>query len=153
MSEYQLALEIIKRSVNPTWEMAKREWKLVEIEESEDYETCLCGHYPIRELCTLKNIKNGKKTIVGNCCVKKFLGLPSNKIFQAVKRVRKDTGKSLNAETIRLAYEQGWINDWENNFYLDIMRKRMLTNRQLAKKLQVNEKVLRRVRTTSRAVG
>lgn len=153
MSEYQLALEIIKRSVNPTWEMAKREWKLVEIEEAEDYETCLCGHYPIRELCTLKNKENGNTVVVGNCCVKKFLGLPSNKIFQAVKRVRKDTGKSLNAETIRLAYEHSWINDWENEFYLDIMRKRVLTDRQRAKKLQINEKVLRRVRTTSRAGG
>jgi len=153
MSEYQLTFEIIKRSVNPTWEMAKREWKLVEIEEAEDYEKCLCGHYPIRELCTLKNKKNGKTVVVGNCCVKKFLGLPSNKIFQAVKRVRKDTGKSLNAETIRLAYEHGWINNWENGFYIDIMRKRVLTDKQRKRKLQINEKVLRRVRRTSRAGG
>jgi len=120
MSDYQLAIEIIKRSVNPTWELAKREWKLVEIEEAEDYETCLCGHYPIRELCILK---------------------------------KKDTAKSLNAETIQLAFNLGWINKWENDFYLDIMRKRVLTERQRAKKLQVNEKVLRRVRRTKRAHG
>jgi len=150
MSDYQLAIEIIKRSVNPTWELAKREWKLVEIEEAEDYETCLCGHYPIRELCILKNKENGNSAVVGNCCVKKFLGLPSNKIFQAVKRVRKDTAKSLNAETIQLAFNLDWINKWENDFYLDIMRKRVLTNRQRAKKLQINEKVLRRVRRTKR---
>ena len=153
MSKYQLALEIIKRSVNPTWELAKLEWKLVEIEEAEDYKTCICGHYPIKELCILENKENGNSVVVGNCCVNKFIGLPSSKIFQAVKRVRKDTTKSLNAETINLAFNLRWINKWENDFYLDIMRKRVLTDKQRAKKLSINEKVLRHVKRTKCSGG
>ncbi len=47
---------------------------------------------------------------------KKFIGLPSDKIFQAIKRVRKDDQKSLNAEAIFHAYDKGWINDWEKAF-------------------------------------
>lgn len=93
-------------------------------------------------MCVLKNKINGELATVGNCCVKKFLGLPSDKIFQAVKRVRKDKKKSLNAETITHAFDRKWINEWERDFYLNIMRKRNLTDKQAQKKLQVNERVL-----------
>jgi hypothetical protein len=89
----------------------------------------------------LTNIKNSKEATVGNCCVKKFIGLPSDKIFQAIKRVRKDNEKSLNAEAIDHAFQKHWINDWEKSFYLDIMRKRNLQPKVLAKKIQINEKL------------
>jgi hypothetical protein len=91
----------------------------------------------------LRNSRNGGQATVGNCCVKRFVGLPSDKIFQAVKRVRKDTANSLNAEAIQHAFERGWINDWEKNFYFDVMRKRRLTPRQKAKKLQINRCALK----------
>lgn len=148
MSKYQLAQAILKLSESPTWDLARQEWQLVQIEETDDVQTCLCGHFPIKELCILQNKLNSKVTTVGNCCVKRFLGLPSNKIFTAVKRVRKDTQKSLNAETIKMAHERGWIDNWQKDFYLDIMRKRSLTDRQRVKKHQINEKILQRVRKT-----
>lgn len=146
MSEYKLAIEIIRLSENPVWDVAKTEWKLLEIEDSEEDQTCLCGHFPIRELCILENKLNAKTAVVGNCCVNKFLGLPSNKIFAAIKRIKKDTERSLNEATIELANERGWISDWERTFYVDIMRKRRLTEKQQAKKLQVNVKVLKHLR-------
>lgn len=77
--------------------------------------------------------KNHNLAIVGNCCVKKFIRLPSDKIFQAIKRVRKDNEKSLNAEAIEHAHKKQWINDWEKDFYIDIMRKRNLSSKQLQK--------------------
>lgn len=147
MSEYQLAIEIIKRSDSPTWDLAKIEWQLIDVEESEDEQTCLCGHYPIKELCILRNKNNSRTVTVGNCCVKKFLGLRSDKVFHALKRVRKDSTRSFNEELLDLAFEQGWTSDWENNFYRDVMRKRVLTSRQEAVKLRINEKILRRVKT------
>ncbi|MBJ6926973.1 hypothetical protein JG631_19165, partial [Vibrio cholerae] len=67
----------------------------------------LCRHFPIIEICNLKNKINSNYATVGNCCVKKFIGLPSDKIFQAIKRVRKDDQKSLNAEAIFHAYDKG----------------------------------------------
>ncbi|HAS6204166.1 hypothetical protein QX220_21665 [Vibrio vulnificus] len=141
MSEYKLTEEIIKLSQSQLWDVAKSEWTLYEIYEADEPERCLCGHFPIIEICTLKNKLNSNYATVGNYCVKKFIGLPSDKIFQAIKRVRKDNEKSLNAEAISHAYDKGWINDWEKSFYLDVMRKRKLTPNQLNKKTQINNKL------------
>lgn len=142
MGKYQLFSGIIALSQAKDWDTAKLEWRLKEIFFSDDPETCLCGHFPIIELCILKNKKNGKEATVGNCCVKKFMDLPSDKIFQAVKRIRKGEGKSLNAEALSYALEKGWINQWEFKFYLDTCRKRMLSDKQISKRIQINNKVL-----------
>src|SRR5579863_4385332 len=146
MSQFKLIAEIIKRSVTRAWDQAKLEWSLLEVYEADEPETCLCGHFPIIELCVLKNDQNGVQVTVGNCCVKKFVGLPSDKIFEGVKRVRKDGSKSLNAEAVQHAFDRGWINEWERSFYMNVMRKRGLTYKQKSKKLQINELVLRRMR-------
>ncbi|MGL1053832.1 hypothetical protein ACSTD8_22120 [Vibrio vulnificus] len=146
MSEYKLTEEIIKLSQSQLWDVAKSEWILYEIYEADEPERCLCGHFPIIEICNLKNKLNFNYATVGNCCVKKFIGLPSDKIFQAIKRVRKDDEKSLNAEAITHAYDKGWINDWEKSFYLDVMRKRKLTPNQLNKKIQINNKLANKMK-------
>jgi hypothetical protein len=149
MSEYKLTEEIINRSQSKVWDMAKLEWSLHQIYEAEEPETCLCGHFPIIEICALRNKLNGQFATVGNCCVKKFIGLPSDLIFQAVKRVRKDNQKSLNAEAIQHAYEKGWINEWEYEFSIDTMRKRNLSQKQLQTRMKVNEKMLANMRRNS----
>lgn len=146
MAEFQLTREILSRSTATAWDAAKLEWALHEVFESEEPETCLCGHYPIIENCVLRNKTNGVFATVGNCCVKKFIGLPSDLIFQAAKRVRADPSRSLNAEAIAYARDRNWINEWEQEFYLRIMRKRNLTDKQCAKKRQINEKFLLRMR-------
>jgi hypothetical protein len=83
---------------------------------------------------------------VGNCCVKKFIGLPSDLIFQAVKRVRADQDRSLNTEAIEHAFSKDWINDWERKFYVDIMRKRNLSTKQAHIKRDINLKMMRNMR-------
>lgn len=140
MSEYKLTEKIMARSQADHWDAAKLEWTLEDVYEAETPETCLCGHFPIIELCVLRNRHNQNLATVGNCCVKKFLGLGSDKIFQAIKRVRKDSERALNAEAIEHGHVKGWINDWEKNFYLDTMRKRKLTKKQIEKRIQINEK-------------
>lgn len=149
MSEYKLGQEIVVRSVATTWDQAKLEWSLHDVYEADEPETCLCGHFPIIELCNLRNKLNGEYATVGNCCVKKFLGLPSDLIFQAVKRIRSDISKSLNAQAIEHAHSKGWINDWEKTFYYDVMRKRKMTQKQKLKKEQINEKFIRNMRRPS----
>lgn len=149
MSEYKLTEEILNRSQSKTWGIAKMEWRLSHIYEAEEPETCLCGHFPIIEICILQNKLNAQFATVGNCCVKKFIGLPSDLIFQAVKRVRKDNQKSLNAEAIQHAYENGWINEWEYKFSIDTMRKRILSGKQLQSRMQVNEKMLANMKRNS----
>jgi len=145
MSEYRLSAEIVARSVSQAWDEAKLEWALDHIYWEGDPETCLCGHFPINELCILRNRKNGNEALVGNCCVKKFVGLPSDKIFQSLKKIQKDEEKAINAETVEHAFSKGWISEWEKQFCFNTMRKRSLTDKQMAKRIQINQKVLRRI--------
>lgn len=68
--------------------------------------------------------------------------LPSNKIFDAVKRVKKDSDKSLNEETITHVFKQQWISQWEYEFYIDTCRKRKLTAKQIETRKRINEKIV-----------
>lgn len=149
MSEYNLTREILALSHSNNWDMAKLEWTLAEVYESDEPETCLCGHFPIIEICILTNRINHNTASVGNCCVKKFIGLPSDRIFQAVKKVRKSNESSLNAEAIQHAFDKGWISEWEHTFYFDTMRKRKLSEKQLQIRIRINEKVLSKMRKSS----
>lgn len=141
----QLMEGIVALSEGRTWYEAKLEWDLCDIFHQDEPDTCLCGHFPILELCVLLNRKNGKEVIVGNVCVKKFLGLPSDLVFQAVRRVSKDVTKALNAEAIAHAHMRGWINAWERDFCFNTMRKRVLSDKQASKRIQINRKVMDQV--------
>jgi hypothetical protein len=141
-NRYKLIQGIIELSDAKTWDEAKLEWDLVEIYHQEEPDTCLCGHDPIIEICVLENRQNKNSTIVGNVCVKKFLGLPSDQIFQAVRRIGKDAAKALNAEAIQHAYNRNWIDKWKRDFYFDTLRKRNLSEKQLSKRIEINRLVL-----------
>jgi hypothetical protein len=154
MSEYKLTTKLIDLSLADNWDEAKLEWRLEYVWREDEPDTCLCGHYPIIEICQLKNTNNKNTAIVGNCCVKKFTNLPSDLIFQAVKRIQDDEEKSINAETIDYAHQKRWINDWEFKFYMNTWRKRKLTGAQRSTRIQINQKVLRGiVRARNNAIG
>lgn len=118
----QLKSEILARSKAQDWAVAKKEWKLVAVSEADEPETCLCGHTPIIELCRIRNSVTGNSVEVGNVCVKRFLGLRSDLIFQSIKRIRKDPDKGLNADATAFFYEQGIINNWEYKFQQSTMQ-------------------------------
>jgi hypothetical protein len=153
MSAYKLTSGILALSAANTWDEAKLEWRLADITKEDEPSTCLCGHYPIVELCTIYNNKTGNSALVGNCCVKKFVGLPSDKIFQAVTRVQKDWWRALNAETVDYAHQKGWITDWEHRFYFDTMRKRIagMSSKQSKTRYEINMKVVNGIVRSSTA--
>jgi hypothetical protein len=142
----ELASGIIERSVAETWEAARLEWGLDSIYRQDTPETCLCGHHPIFELCELRNRINGNAATVGNVCVNRFIGLPSDLIFQGVRRVEKDMTKALNSAAVEYAWRRGWINAWEQGFCVNTARKRNLSNRQLATRIEINKKFLQNIR-------
>jgi hypothetical protein len=151
MGQYKLFEEIIARSVAKDWDTAVQEWGLLDVYDAEgEPETCLCGHFPIVEICVLRNRRNGRDAEVGNCCVKKFMGLPSDKIFTGLKRVRKDNDAALNIAAAEHARSKGWVNAWEYGFLIDTARKRKLTGNQLAKRQQINARVLQRVKRAAK---
>ncbi len=147
--QQKLSREIIELSVSNNWDEAKLEWKLLRIYMSDEQEYCLCGHYPIREVCVLLNKKNDRVTEVGNICVNKFLDIPTDRIFTSIKRIVKDCTKSVNAHVIEYAHDMNAINNWEREFYMDIMRKRILSTKQSNIKEKINKKLLSMIKKQS----
>lgn len=140
---YKLTEEIIALSDSQAWNFAKLEWDFNFAYYSEDLQTCLCGHYPIRNICVIRNKKNSNQTEVGNCCINKFLGIEDgNKIFTSIKKLKDDNSKSISAEVIDYIYNKNGISDFEYKFYVDIHRKRNLTPKQLEIKVRINDKFL-----------
>ena len=111
---FALGRRIVELSEADDWDRARMEWEIEDIYIQREPDTCLCGHYPIKELCVLRNRKNHNGAIVGNVCVKKFMKLSSDRMFAAIKRVTLDGSKALNAHVIEHARAKRWINDWEH---------------------------------------
>jgi hypothetical protein len=137
-----LSAEIIKRSRAKDWATARREWALLSIYEADEDETCLCEHTPIREICVIRNSVTGQVAEVGNVCVKRFMGIRSDLIFTALKRIRKDVTKSLSPDAIAFFYQRRVINDWESEFLQNTCGKRSLTDAQMRKRAQINQHMI-----------
>jgi hypothetical protein len=142
----QLRDEILARSEASDWEIARKEWSLVNIYESEEPQTCLCGHFPIIEICVIANRLTKTTTEVGNRCVRRFLGLRSDLIFSAIKKIRKNIEKSLNVDAITFFRDRRLLNAWEYSFLQHTMRLRNLSPSQLSTRKRINEKVLVAIR-------
>jgi hypothetical protein len=149
---FRLTERIVARSVARTWDLAKREWDLAEV-YFEQGGTCLCGHHPITERCVLNNRLNGRVAIVGNCCVRRFLGLPSEPLFAGLRRVMKNKEAALTSEVIEYAHERGWIDDWQRAFYLDTRERRWISPKQRAKRVEINERVVARMTASGQEVA
>jgi hypothetical protein len=140
--------EIVALSVANTWHLAKSEWALAEVYLADQPGACLCGHRPIREHCVIVNRENGNKAVVGNCCVKRFVGLPSASIFADLRRIIGDVTKAPSQALVNHAHALGWITDWEARFALDTLRLRRLSARQRAKRAEINRRLLARMAQT-----
>ena len=105
-TDYKLPEEIVARSVANSWDEARLEWRIEDTYWEQEPDTYLCGQFPMNEMCYLRNIKNGQRALVGNICVKKFLDLPSDKMFDAIKRIAKDETEALNPEAIEHAHSK-----------------------------------------------
>lgn len=141
----QLESEIIDRSESGTWDEAKLEWDLETIYDDDERGSCLCGHYPIKERCVLKNNINQKEVTVGNICVRQFMGLPSDGIFKSLKKIKINPNNALTKETIEIMHRKGYINNWRSYFYMKTLKKRSLTEKQMIQRQKVNEIFLKKM--------
>jgi hypothetical protein len=140
---FKLTEEILKLSDSNYWDSAKLEWNFDYAYYSEELQTCLCGHYPIKNICVLKNKKNSRITEVGNCCVNKFLGIEDgNRIFASIKRVKEDLTKSMSSEVLEYLNSKKVLSDFDYKFYSDTIRKRNLSEKQLELKKRINQKLI-----------
>jgi hypothetical protein len=69
---------------------ARDEWILTNIRCADVSETCLCGHFPINNICVLTNRRNAVTVEVGDECVKRFKGINLDLVF---RRTASDQGR------------------------------------------------------------
>ena len=152
MSQHRLITALLALSQSDVWREAQLEWEFATIYQGQGDDSCLCGHTPIIELCKLRNKLNANTAIVGNCCVKRFLNMQIDQIFDAVKRIERDPRRSVNLRTLNQAISEAWITEWEYDFYKQIQKKQFgkLSPKRAAKKIEVNHKILRRIRNRRR---
>jgi hypothetical protein len=142
----QLRDRILALSEASDWEVARKEWSLVAVHEADEPQTCLCGHHPIIEICGISNRVTKTNTEVGNRCVRRFLGIRSDLIFAAIRKIQNDITKSLNTDAITFFRQRRLLTAWEYGFLQDTMRKRHLSEAQLASRQRINEKVLKAIK-------
>jgi len=138
----QLKVNILALSSATEWTSAVTEWSLSGIDMADEPETCLCGHFPIIELCTIHNHITNNRTTVGNVCIKRFFSIRSDLVFDGIKRVRHDSAKALNGEALDLLYQRKIINKWEYAFSINTLAKRKLSIAQLKSRKSINNKVI-----------
>lgn len=138
----RLKAAVLALSEAQDWDVAKKEWRLVNISQADEPEICPCGHYPIMDLCEINNRINGKSIEVGNICVKRFLGFRSDLIFASVKRIKADIGKGIGTEAAIFFRGRGIINTWEYGFAVDTRLKRNLSGAQLVARRKINRQIL-----------
>ena len=147
-NDWNLIKRVIEKSKSKDWEEAKTEWvigEIYEIEDEDHFETCTCGHYPIKEVIEIRNRYNGNSIIVGNCCVNKFSMLNKNysNFFHAIKKDK------VNLDVIEQGFKDGIINSWEYEFMKNVWRKRKFSEKQSRKYEDINTRLLNHYKKTA----
>lgn len=141
----RLEEHIVARSEADDFNAARVEWSLVHIEYHEDWDNCPCGK-DIKELCYIRNEKNGQQTYVGNVCIKNFMGISTGNLFDGLRRIIADPEANANEDLIRYAKRMGFLyDDTEYNFLMHTKNKRKLSPKQLAWKKRINRRILNKV--------
>lgn len=143
MSQYKLFKVVVENSVAKVWDKAKDEWRFEQMHEVNEPSTCVCDHFPIIEVCTIRNVLNKNALEVGNCCIKKFMP-EEGKFFAPLKRIKQDITKSVGLSVLDRVLADGVINGRDYEFYSDTVRKRVLSDKQIKWRVSINTKIIKR---------
>lgn len=136
----RLKAHILPLSNSPNFHEAIKEWRLVGVEISDEFDNCPCGQ-EIKEHCYIKNKITGHKTYVGNVCINRFIGINTGNLFNGLKRIARDSTANANADLIEHAYKLGYIYESEYGFLMQTRLKRKLSQAQLAWKEKINRRI------------
>jgi hypothetical protein len=139
----RLKAHILPLSNAQDFSAARKEWTLIGIEVSEEFDSCPCGQ-EIKEHCYIRNQVNGNTTYVGNVCINRFIGIETGNLFAGLKRIAVDDTVNANEDLIIHAYRFGYIYESEYKFLMDTRRKRKLSAKQVAWKQKINRRILHR---------
>lgn len=141
--EYKLKESILKLSKSQNWEIAKKEWNFEYAYNSLDAKTCMCGKFPIKNICLIRNTITNELAEVGNLCIDKFLGIEDGRsIFVAIKKITHDINKSISKKALEYYKDKLEMTEKEYNFYNQILRKRKLSYKQLNWKRSLNRRFI-----------
>ncbi|WP_372027430.1 hypothetical protein P7L70_16650 [Tistrella mobilis] len=137
-----LKAHILPLSVSQSFDTARTEWSLVAVEISEEFDYCPCGQ-EIKEHCYIRNRLNGNETYVGNVCINRFIQIDTGNLFDGLKRIAKDLTANANNDLIEHAYRMGYLySEKEYTFLKQTMRKRNLSDAQIAWKTKINRRIV-----------
>lgn len=134
---------IMSLSDSKVFSEAVLEWIVTDTEIMDRFYRCPCNQ-AIKELCYLTNKHNGKKTAIGNCCVKHFIDNAVDELFISEFRILSDITDVVLAKYLTMKFAEGIINTWEYLFYADTMETEILTDKQLLCRMKVNVKMLKK---------
>lgn len=140
----RLKAHILPLSQAKSFEAARLEWRLVQVEISDEVDHCPCGQ-EIREHCFIYNDKTRNTTFVGNVCVHRFIGIDTGTLFDGLKRIRQDLGANANVALIHYAQQAGFLYEKEFDFLMSTVRKRKVSDRQIAWKRKINRRILEKI--------
>lgn len=147
-----LRAHIVPLSVSQRFDIARTEWSLVAVEISEEFDHCPCGQ-AIKEHCYIRNRLNGNETYVGNVCINRFIQIDTGNLFDGLKRIAKDLTANANNDLIEHAYRMGYLySEKEYTFLKQTMRKRNLSDAQIAWKTKINRRIVAQTVVRKRTV-
>lgn len=136
----RLKAHILPLSRSQDFSEARKEWSLVGVEISEEFDSCPCGQ-EIKEHCYIENKLTGQRTYVGNVCINRFIGIDTGNLFDGLKRIANDSKANANEDLINHAFKLGYIFDSEYGFLMQTRLKRKLSPAQLAWKEKINRRI------------
>lgn len=137
----RLKAHILPLSLSSDFNRARQEWDLVNVEISEELDSCPCGS-EIKEHCYIRNRHTGCETYVGNICINQFMGLDTGTLFSGLKRIKQDKDAAPNEALIKHAYSKGYLHDdREYWFLMGTKRKRNLSAAQLTWRQKINRRI------------
>lgn len=137
----RLKAHILPLSESTEFDAARREWQLIGVEVSEEWDNCPCGK-DIKEHCFIRNSINGHTTYVGNVCINRFIGIDTGNLFSGLRRIAENPRANANEDLIIHAFKLGYIYDSEYKFLMSTKRTRNLSDKQLAWKEKINNRII-----------
>jgi hypothetical protein len=140
----RLKAHILPLSSAKIFELARKEWELVGVEITDEYDNCPCGQ-EIKEHCYITNRVTGHSTYVGNVCINRFIGIETGNLFDGLKRIAQDPYANANIDVIEHGMRLGFIYDTEYQFLIETRLKRNLSTRQKEWKRKINRRITQQI--------
>ncbi len=136
----RLKAHILPLSRAQVFEVARREWRLIGVEVSEEFDNCPCGQ-EILEHCYIRNESTGHSTYVGNVCINRFIGIDTGSLFPGLRRIAANPSANANADLVQHAYKLGYIFEGEYKLLMETRFHRKLSEKQIEWKQKIHRRI------------